>query len=717
MEQNPRDEARRLIHSYFTQFTIGCDRIVCTNPNCCSCPEFSYHFGDANDAAVLAIDFTYKHALEPRICTGLNPLAVRPALKANLTAFDEIIRNLSREKAMDSGIAEVTLYEVISNSSLFPFILMTNDKKLTTRNLAIDDECVEDFVRVMERNVPLFHPSAQAFEAMLKKLITWEAPDTIFHVRGLILALSCEIFFSQKNFFTHVAAVITHIHKLQDNARLRFYKVLRKMPKTLSRILAMVQNNLTITLIHESRRRSWQELIDIARFFTDLRDLSSLQSAFPLPASAFSNDKFTELVSHTVSTPEVECVLSKYPAILNLNFRNELFHAYKERSKDNAMVQAVHQETHHMHPLLLRQLLFHGESDALMRRLTFSITIRRDHLLDDTIQQISHASPDLLSRKLMVTFEGEEGVDAGGVTREYFNLLMEQLFSPEYGMFKLVNDKYYWFNPSSLEPPILFQTLGTIVALAVYNDTILPIRFPLLLYKKLLAKKLKLSDVAELEPEVVRSLQSVLEMKERGENVADLMLTFSTTLEQFGEFVTVPLKLGGEDIEVTNSNASEYVQAYLQWFTNDSIQKQFTAFSNGFCRLCPRDLIKAFAPDELDTLVSGEEVLDWSELEKNAKYEEYRPNSRAVKWFWEIFWEMSNEDKKKFLFFTTGCDHAPLGGLSKVVITIQKVHDPTKLPVAHTCFSIFCLPDYPKKTQMRHNILVAISNTQGFGLR
>jgi hypothetical protein len=85
--------------------------------------------------------------------------------------------------------------------------------------------------------------------------------------------------------------------------------------------------------------------------------------------------------------------------------------------------------------------------------------------------------------------------------------------------------------------------------------------------------------------------------------------------------------------------------------------------------------------------------------------------------FWGIFRAMSHEEKSKFLQFTTGSDRAPVGGLSKVGITIQKMADPTKLPVSHTCFATFGLPDYRSKEEMKEKINLALSETSGFGLR
>ena len=53
------------------------------------------------------------------------------------------------------------------------------------------------------------------------------------------------------------------------------------------------------------------------------------------------------------------------------------------------------------------------------------------------------------------------------------------------------------------------------------------------------------------------------------------------------------------------------------------------------------------------------------ELEESTKYEDgYTEESEIIKHLWEIIHQMSEEDKKKFLFFVTGCDRAPINGLS-----------------------------------------------------
>lgn len=53
----------------------------------------------------------------------------------------------------------------------------------------------------------------------------------------------------------------------------------------------------------------------------------------------------------------------------------------------------------------------------------------------------------LVSVFAQVIFDGEEAVDAGGVTKEFFLLLLKELMDPDYGMFTFHNESnLLWFS-------------------------------------------------------------------------------------------------------------------------------------------------------------------------------------------------------------------------------------------------------------------------------
>ena len=81
-------------------------------------------------------------------------------------------------------------------------------------------------------------------------------------------------------------------------------------------------------------------------------------------------------------------------------------------------------------------------------------------------------------------------------------------------------------------------------------------------------------------PDLAHGLQQLLDYT--GDVEADLTTTFSVEEEIFGELQTHELKPGGSSIAVTNSNRQEYVDLYTNWVLEESIQRQFAAFSKGF---------------------------------------------------------------------------------------------------------------------------------------
>ncbi len=347
----------------------------------------------------------------------------------------------------------------------------------------------------------------------------------------------------------------------------------------------------------------------------------------------------------------------------------------------------------------------------------FLLNVNRNNLIEDTLNAVSNPSINL-QKPLKVKFVNEQGVDEGGVKKEFFLLLVRQLFDANYGMFNY-NEKtrLFWFNMYSFEPKIKFELIGIILGLALFNNVILDIKFPLVIYKKLLDYKPDLQDMKECDPELFNTFTYLKNTKD--DNLKEkLSTTFTITNDKFGEKIVIPLKENGENIYIDNTNKDEYVDLYLDWYFNKSIEEYFKYFKNGFFRVCDKQLSPILLPEELELIICGTQVLDFNELKRVAKYEDgYKKDSLTIKYFWDVLFEFSEEEKKKFLFFVTGCDRAPINGLGSLIITVSRWGpDSDKLPTAHTCFNHLLIPDYQNKDKLKKNLTIAISNSEGFGL-
>ncbi|XP_025061346.1 probable E3 ubiquitin-protein ligase HERC4 isoform X3 [Alligator sinensis] len=279
------------------------------------------------------------------------------------------------------------------------------------------------------------------------------------------------------------------------------------------------------------------------------------------------------------------------------------------------------------------------------------LMVRRDNIVGDAVEVLRKTKNLDYKKPLKVIFVGEEAVDAGGVRKEFFLLIMRELLDPKYGMFRYYEEsRLIWFSDKTFEDSDLFHLIGVVCGLAIYNFTIIDLHFPLALYKKLLNKKPSLDDLKELMPDVGRSMQQLLDYPE--DDIEETFcLNFTITVENFGTTEIKELVPNGADIPVVKQNRQEFVDSYVDYIFNKSVASLFNAFHSGFHKVCGGKVLQLFQPSELQAMVIGNTNYDWKELEKNTEYKgEYWADHPTVKLFWEVFHELSLEKKKQFLY-------------------------------------------------------------------
>jgi len=196
------------------------------------------------------------------------------------------------------------------------------------------------------------------------------------------------------------------------------------------------------------------------------------------------------------------------------------------------------------------------------------LKVRRECIIEDSLNQISCNEMDV-KKGLRIEFVGEDGVDAGGLRKEWFQLLCREVFDPLYGtasssgfggvglmvgMFTWDDDSSYcWFNANSFETSDQYFLVGVVLGLAIYNSTILDIHLPLACYKKLLGVHCGLDDLRVFKSSIARSLEKLLAYE--GDDLEDVFcLDFTMEGEGYGHVQTVELVPGGSKKPVTKAN-------------------------------------------------------------------------------------------------------------------------------------------------------------------
>ncbi|KAF8903115.1 hypothetical protein CPB84DRAFT_1814748 [Gymnopilus junonius] len=351
------------------------------------------------------------------------------------------------------------------------------------------------------------------------------------------------------------------------------------------------------------------------------------------------------------------------------------------------------------------------------------VKVRRTRVLEDSYGAVMALTGEDLKRRLMVNFEGEDGLDYGGVSREWFFLLSHEVFNPSYGLFEYsTHDNYtLQINPASgINPDHLsyFKFIGRCLGLAIFHRRFLDAYFVPSFYKMILGKHMSLADLEAVDADLHRSLKWMLE-----NDITDVLdETFTTTEDRFGELITVELKSGGGDVPVTEENKKEYVDAVVEYRISKRVKEQFDAFMEGLLELIPRDLINVFDERELELLIGGMSEIDMDDWTKFTDYRGYEKTDQVIEWFWQCIRSWPAERKSRLLQFTTGTSRVPVNGFKDLQgsdgprrFTIEKSGDPSGLPRSHTCFNRLDLPPYTDYESLESKLLFAIEETEGFG--
>uniref|UniRef100_A0A8C0EIC1 E3 ubiquitin-protein ligase n=1 Tax=Bubo bubo TaxID=30461 RepID=A0A8C0EIC1_BUBBB len=333
----------------------------------------------------------------------------------------------------------------------------------------------------------------------------------------------------------------------------------------------------------------------------------------------------------------------------------------------------------------------------------FEMKIHRTTILEDSYRRIIAVKrADFLKARLWIEFDGEKGLDYGGVAREWFFLLSKEMFNPYYGLFEYsATDNYtLQINPNSglcnEDHLSYFKFIGRVAGMAVYHGKLLDAFFIRPFYKMMLQKPITLHDMESVDSEYYNSLRWILE-----NDPTELDLRFIVDEELFGQTHQHELKSGGSEIVVTNKNKRDYIHLVIQWRFVSRVQKQMAAFKEGFFELIPQDLIKIFDENELELLMCGLGDVDVADWKLHTKYKNgYNINHQVIQWFWKAVLMMDSEKRIRLLQFVTGTSRVPMNGFAE----LYGSNGPQLFTVEQWVFNL----------DLWDKLLLAIENTQGF---
>lgn len=363
------------------------------------------------------------------------------------------------------------------------------------------------------------------------------------------------------------------------------------------------------------------------------------------------------------------------------------------------------------------------------------VTIRRDNLVNDAYQKLMPIR-NKLRHNIRIVFVNSEGLEeagfGSGLTKEFLTNVIQQSFTPEYGLF-LAQDSnrslYPNVNATTYQDNCLekYEFLGMILGKLIYE--MIPCDLPLAEFflKQVIGTSVPtMSDLYSYDNEQYNSFMKLLDLD--ADQVAALGLEFSTlrknviTNDVIEENLMPTLfqkSATEEALKVTQSNLHLFFGCYLYYHLSSSIAEYIAAFKRGFEHVIPCAWLSHFNSFELAYLIGGTQgPLDLDDLRKHCRYSNgYYLDHPAIMLFWVVVSEFTVAEQCALLKFVTSCSRPPLLGFSHLdpPFCIHQT-DLDRLPSSTTCFNQLKLPPYLEYDQMREKLLFVINSNSGFEL-
>ena len=392
-----------------------------------------------------------------------------------------------------------------------------------------------------------------------------------------------------------------------------------------------------------------------------------------------------------------------------------------------------------------------------------SLTVNRESLWT-SVSTLGYGEPLALALgRLRIDFQGEHGIDAGGLFRAWMEAVCTEVLlpadhmidpitgkgwlsrllrpAPDMGLLPRALDQYVpQLNAAgkTRQRVILFG-LGRLMALAVTSRVPLSLPMSRCIYKVLMGEKITATDVKRIDPTFYKHrVAAVLEeggVAEMEEVLCEELFFVAVGSAASTDKLPAELCPGGRTRRVTEENKQEYVELLVEHYLVGSCRRELAVLVEGFYDIIPRKVLrgghehegtveggggtKGLRALDLELIVSGMPEIDtaeWKQHTAGSIGEEQYESLRG--WFWAVVESMSVEQRAKLVAYACGSSRLPAGGFAalqppfRVDVSGEAVEN---LPSAHTCGNQLVLPKYRSEEEVRRKIEKALELDAGFG--
>jgi hypothetical protein len=176
-----------------------------------------------------------------------------------------------------------------------------------------------------------------------------------------------------------------------------------------------------------------------------------------------------------------------------------------------------------------------------------------------------------------------------------------------------------------------------------------------------------------------------------------------------------------EDEEFVNAdNVEEFVELYSAAILRWNVIDQLRAMRDGLMEFIPPSAWRGGSPADFNHLLGGAPTVSMDEIRKRTHISGGGGGASTQiisTWFWSVVESMTQRQRSKLLYFSTGSTRLPAGTSHALNIEIVGSLSAASLPSATTCSKKLQLPAYNSLEQLQQKLLLAIEDCTTYELQ
>ena len=365
------------------------------------------------------------------------------------------------------------------------------------------------------------------------------------------------------------------------------------------------------------------------------------------------------------------------------------------------------------------------------------ITVNRNNIFEDSYNKFIKEKGLVITRPLKIKFINEKQEDEEGIYREWYSCMFKAMMSPQMKLF-IVNPY-----PCCEQNTILFYPkypgmkfeyyvfIGKLMVKAIIDLMVIRnMKLNLILVKAILNRPINLDDIKYYNLDLYQKLKFIHDSQIMG-NPQLQQLRFVWNIKTQNNIIQeIEIVPGGKNIFLNDNNKNTFIDKVIYTEAIKPYEEHIKAIHKGLHSIFEGVLEGIFSVEELNFLLSGQDIIDINDWKENTNYKGcYNANHPVIRMFWQKIGSLNKKEVIQFLRFSTGSGSVPIDGFGSLKGVDGKIQKFTIEPFtnysaenpdeykfhkieAKRCHHTIILPVYQSKQEIDRAINIILNDVK-----